>query len=123
MGDGGERFEVVIDGTDEGMEKDHAELLRRRLVIDGFHEHAVTVQPIKPETGAGREREKGLYEKYEVYKGNEPVSECFVLEPGSDAAAREAISAYADETADEDLADDLRDWIRSIESDAPSDSE
>lgn len=50
MTDDGERFEVVIDGTDEGMEKEHAELLRRRLVIDGFHEHAVTVRAIDAET-------------------------------------------------------------------------
>jgi len=43
-----ERYEVVIDGTDEGMEKDHAELLKRRLVNDGFHEHAVTVRSVSP---------------------------------------------------------------------------
>lgn len=48
-----ERFEVVIDGTDGGMEKDHAELLKRRLVNDGFHEHAVTVRSVSPDTSAG----------------------------------------------------------------------
>jgi hypothetical protein len=45
-----ERYEVVIDGTDEGMEKDHAELLKKRLEADGFHDHAVTVRSVSPAT-------------------------------------------------------------------------
>jgi hypothetical protein len=49
-----ERYEVVIDGTDDGMEKDYAELLKRRLVNDGFHDHAVTVRSV--ETATDQER-------------------------------------------------------------------
>jgi len=43
-------YEVVIDGTEDGMEKEHAELLKKRLEADGFHEHAVTVRAVNPET-------------------------------------------------------------------------
>ena len=50
MTDDTERYEVVIDGTDEGMEKDHAELLKKRLEADGFHEHAVTVRSVNTES-------------------------------------------------------------------------
>jgi len=43
-------YEVVIDGTEDGMEKDHAELLKKRLVADEFHEHAVTVRAVSPDS-------------------------------------------------------------------------
>lgn len=59
--------------------------------------------------------EEGLYCKYEVRKDGEPVSECFVLEPANDPAAREALRTYAEETDDDSLAMDLGNWIQSIE--------
>ena len=56
----------------------------------------------------------GLYEKYEVRKDGEPVEDCFVLEPESDSAAREALIEYAEHTDDDELATDLREWIIDI---------
>lgn len=53
----------------------------------------------------------GLYEKYEVTKDGEPVEDCFVLEPEDDSAAREALIRYAEETDNEELAEDLREWV------------
>ncbi len=58
--------------------------------------------------------EKGLYRKYRVEKDGEPVENCFVLEPESDSAAREALIEYAEHTDDEDLAEDLREWVTDI---------
>ena len=55
--------------------------------------------------------EQGLYDKYEVKKDGEPVESCFVLEPESDSAAREALWTYADETDDGELANDLKEWL------------
>jgi len=56
----------------------------------------------------------GLYEKYEVRKDGEPVEDCFVLEPADDSAAREALIRYAEETDEEELAEDLREWVTSL---------
>jgi hypothetical protein len=56
----------------------------------------------------------GLYAKYEVRKDGAPVEECFVLEPEEDAAARRALETYAEETDDEELAQDLRVWLAAI---------
>lgn len=53
----------------------------------------------------------GLYAKYEVTKDGEPVEDCFVLEPENDSAAREALIRYAEETDNEELAEDLREWV------------
>lgn len=53
----------------------------------------------------------GLYEKYEVYQDGEPVLNCFVLEPETDEAAREAILAYAEAAEDPALSQDLREWM------------
>ncbi|ELY73253.1 hypothetical protein [Natrinema pallidum] len=55
-----------------------------------------------------------LYEKYEVRKDGDPVESCFVLEPESDSAAREALIRYAEETDDEQLAEDLREWVTDL---------
>lgn len=55
--------------------------------------------------------ERGLYGKYEVRKDGEPVEECFVLEPESDSAARKALIEYAEATDNEQLAEDLREWV------------
>lgn len=56
----------------------------------------------------------GLYAKYEVRKDGEPVEDCFVLEPEDDSAAREALIRYAEETDDEALAEDLREWVTGL---------
>lgn len=56
-------------------------------------------------------RENGLYAKYKVTKGGKPVENCFVLEPEVDSAAREALIRYAEETDNEELAADLREWV------------
>lgn len=58
--------------------------------------------------------QSGLYEKYEVTKGCELVENCFVLEPEDDSAARAALIRYAEETDNEELADDLREWVVAI---------
>lgn len=59
----------------------------------------------------------GLYAKYEVYKDGEEVEDCFVLEPESDPAAREALVAYAMHTDSDELATDLAEWVADIEGD------
>lgn len=56
----------------------------------------------------------GLYAKYEVTKDGEPVEDCFVLEPEDDSAAREALIRYAEETDNEQLAEELREWVTDI---------
>lgn len=62
---------------------------------------------------AGRER--GLYDKYEVLKDGEPIDgEAFILRPDRDHAARMAIIAYAEATDNEELADDLLEWVGEI---------
>lgn len=53
----------------------------------------------------------GLYSKYEVRRGGEPVEDCFVLEPESDEAAREALWTYAAETDNEELSEDIKMWL------------
>lgn len=58
--------------------------------------------------------ELGLYEKFEVYRGGELVDDCFVLRPEVDPAAYEALKTYADETDNETLGADLREWIDMI---------
>lgn len=56
----------------------------------------------------------GLYAKYEVRKDGEPVEDCFVLEPERESAAREALIRYAKATDDEELAEDLREWVEDL---------
>lgn len=43
MSDTAGLYEVVINPGD-GYEKEHAELLRKRLLNDGFHDHVVKVR-------------------------------------------------------------------------------
>ncbi|WP_226043335.1 hypothetical protein [Natrinema sp. DC36] len=57
----------------------------------------------------------GLYDKYSVRKDGQRVTDCFVLEPGDDPAAREALRTYAAETEDDDLAADLAEWTDDLE--------
>lgn len=58
---------------------------------------------------------EGLYAKYEVRKGSEPVEDCFVLRPDRDAAARVALLAYAYATDDLKLRGDLHRWVQAIQ--------
>ena len=69
---------------------------------------------------AERERnpEDGLHSKFEVLRDGEPQEGCFVLNPESDPAAREAIDTYAEATDNEALAADLRDWLASLPTEA-----
>lgn len=58
----------------------------------------------------------GLYNKYEVWKDGLPVEgQYFVLKPSSDPAALAALRAYALETPDIELQNDLLQWIVEIE--------
>lgn len=60
--------------------------------------------------------EKGLYDKYEVWEDGVPADgRFFMLKPGSDPAAVEALRAYAHATSNMALANDLRQWIWEIE--------
>lgn len=61
-----------------------------------------------------RQHETGLYEKYEVYKDGETVEDCFVLEPEGDSAAFFALLTYAEQTDNDELARDIRDWLNEI---------
>lgn len=45
MTGGTERFEVVLR-PEEPYDKEHAELLKKRLEYDGFHDHVVHVRPV-----------------------------------------------------------------------------
>lgn len=67
----------------------------------------------RAEVGRGGQQ-RGLHGKYEVYEDGEPVEECFVLEPDDDPAARAALIEYALETSNDELAQDLRDWVVEI---------
>lgn len=58
--------------------------------------------------------DRGLYGKYEVTKNGETVEDCFVLEPADDAAAQQALLAYAAATDNETLAADLREWVQDV---------
>lgn len=60
------------------------------------------------------ETEQGLYGKYDVRKDGEPVEDCFVIEPADDPAGREALIRYAEMTDDEELAEDIREWVTDI---------
>lgn len=62
----------------------------------------------------------GLYTKYTVEKGGEPVEGCFVLEPATDPAARRAILAYAAATNNASLATDLRERARECRDTPPA---
>lgn len=42
-GDRTQQFEVVIC-PDDGYDEEHADLLRKRLVNDGFHDHVVSIR-------------------------------------------------------------------------------
>lgn len=80
---------------------------RHRRVYESGIVDVVELAENRPKTG--------LYNKYSVFEGGERVTNCFVLEPESDSAARRALEAYADATDDPQLASDINDWIRSLD--------
>lgn len=55
--------------------------------------------------------EQGLHEKYVVYKDGELQSGCFVLKPSTDPAARVALLTYAHETDNDQLAEEIKEWV------------
>ena len=63
---------------------------------------------------------KGLYPKYNVYKivgeafEDEKIYGCFVLRPQKDYAARKALLAYAKNTENETLKEDIEKWLENI---------
>lgn len=56
---------------------------------------------------------EGLYGKYTVTKADgTPVTDrCFVLKPDKDIAARMALLTYAEYTCDEQLRNDIHQWL------------
>lgn len=63
--------------------------------------------------------ERGLYDKYEVLKDGEPITEeVFVLRPENDPAARTALWSYANATENETLAADIREWVGELSAEA-----
>lgn len=63
---------------------------------------------------------KGLYPKYNVYKivgeafEDEKIYGCFVLRPQKDYAARKALLAYAKNTENKTLKEDIEKWLENI---------
>jgi hypothetical protein len=89
----------------------HTPALVNAIKNDGYN---VEWQPDVEKPDALTDGDRGLYEKYEVYKDGDAVPNCFVLEPESDSAAREALIRYAEATDDEELAEDLREWVTDL---------
>ena len=97
------------------------ELLRRWLAhLSGVAAtdliaHGVTVQEGKPLEAFLHpiDAYKGLKAKYLVFKADtgEMVDNCFILRPDRDAAAVEALRAYAKATDNEILAEDIYNWV------------
>ena len=62
----------------------------------------------------------GLYPKYNVYKivgeafEDEKIYGCFVLRPQKDYAARKALLAYAKNTENKTLKEDIEKWLENI---------
>ena len=59
------------------------------------------------------DRYKGLKRKFLVFKSDtgEIVENCFVLRPGKDPAAVEALRAYAEATDNKTLSEDIINWV------------
>lgn len=72
---------------------------------------------VAAEQRAGRKVE-GLGEKYEVYEAgtgrHKAVTECFVLRPDRDPAARKALLIYAHHTDNDALSNDIHAWVRRL---------
>lgn len=59
--------------------------------------------------------ERALYNKYDVYKDGELQIGCFVLKPTTDPAARAALLTYAHETDNEQLAEEIKEWLKVLD--------
>lgn len=72
----------------------------------------VDVKPLKQYL-AQIEEYAGLKLKFLVFKADtgESVENCFVLRPDKDAAAVEALRAYAEATDNKTLAEDIYNWV------------
>lgn len=59
------------------------------------------------------DKTKGLYGKYIITKADgTPVNDrCFILKPDKDPVAVKALQTYAAATDDEQLRNDLYDWV------------
>lgn len=84
-------------------------------IADHLLANGVTVQDGKPLEAFLHpiDAYKGLKEKYLVFKADtrKKVDNCFVLRPGRDPAATEALRAYAYATDNETLAEDIYNWV------------
>lgn len=79
-------------------------------VMDTFSEIPIAVPDAPPWNTEDSGR--GLYHKYTVLKGGEPVDGFhFVLAPESDPAAREALWEYVSHTENDELAADIQDRL------------
>ena len=85
------------------------------IIADHLIANGVTVQDGKPLEAFLHpiDAYKGLKAKYLVFKSDtgEKVDNCFVLCPGRDPAATEALRAYANATDNETLAEDIYNWV------------
>lgn len=96
---------------------------REMLGIDPGYPDARDVAPerLRELVEEQSRRQLGLYAKYHVIKADtrEQVENCFVLRPGRDKAAREALRTYAHWTDNEALRADLLAWLEHIEASSP----
>lgn len=85
------------------------------LMADALIAHGVTVQEGKLLEAFLHpiDAYKGLKAKYLVFKADtgKVVDNCFILRPGKDAAAVEALRAYANATENKTLAEDIYNWV------------
>ena len=67
---------------------------------------------------------KGLKTKYLVFKADTgaKVDNCFILRPGKDPVAIEALRAYASATDNEILAEDIYNWVGRGKQEAPNET-
>lgn len=82
-------------------------LLNPEKLADHLIDNGVTVW------SCTKSEENGLYDKYLVYKidGTPVTDRCFVLKPDKDIAARMALLTYAEYTCDEQLRNDIHQWL------------
>lgn len=97
-----EMINHVCEGHAENLMQPYGvETLTRHLIANG-----VTVQPVT-------EKRTGLYGKYSIFRADgTPVKDrCFVLKPDKDPIAVKALQTYAAATDDEQLRNELYDWV------------
>lgn len=82
----------------------------------GKIDYCTDYKPLSDITPSAEEN-TGLYPKYTVIKNDtgKLVTDCFILKPKSDEVARKALLFYAENCGNEQLANDLKCWIESIE--------